>query len=67
MKVINKSNVKKLFNKQGIQCPISTLNLVEEHLARLINTMARNCKEGNVKRLTPELMWVALGKNYNNK
>ena len=67
MKIINKSNVKKLFNKQGIQCPISTLNLVEEHLSRLVNTMARNCKDGNVKRLTPELMWIALGRNYNKQ
>ena len=67
MKVINKSNVKKVFNKQGIQCPISTLNLIEEHLTRLIKHMANNCKEGNVKRLTPELLWIALGRNFNQK
>ena len=66
MKLINKTSVKKVFNKQGIQCPISTLNLIEEHLTRSIHKMATNCKEGNVKRLTPELLWVALGRNYNN-
>ena len=65
MKLINKTSVKKVFNKEGIQCPIATLNLIEGHLARLIKSMATNCKEGNVKRLTPELLWVALGRNYN--
>ena len=28
---------------------------------KVIDKMARRCKEGNVKRLTPELFWVALG------
>tara|TARA_R100000278_G_C5449746_1_gene156876 strand:- start:655 stop:855 length:201 start_codon:yes stop_codon:yes gene_type:complete len=66
MKVINKSNVKKIFNKEGIQCPIDSLNQIEEILTRQVITMARRCKEGNLKRLTPELMWIALG-NLNNR
>lgn len=67
MKLINKSNVKKLFNKEGIQCSIDTLNMIEEHLTRQVNSMAKNCVEGNIKRLRPDLMWVALGKWYNKK
>jgi len=27
--------------------------------------MARRCKDGNLKRLTPELFWVALGRLNN--
>lgn len=64
--MIQKTKIKKLFNAQGIQCPVSTLNQIEEILTRQVNTMAKRCKEGNVKRLTPELMWIALG-NLNNK
>lgn len=64
--MIQKTKIKKLFNAQGIQCPVSTLNQIEEILIRQVNTMAKRCKEGNVKRLTPELMWIALG-NLNNK
>lgn len=60
--MIQKTKIKKLFNAQGIQCPVSTLNQIEEILTRQVNTMAKRCKEGNVKRLTPELMWIALGK-----
>ena len=66
MKIINKSNVKKVFNKNGIQCSILTLNQIEEHLSREVHQMATRCKNNNVKRLTPELLWVALG-NYNPK
>jgi hypothetical protein len=59
--MIQKSKVKKLFNSQGIQCSVATLNLIEEHLSREIRNMVFRTKEGNVKRLTPELLWIALG------
>tara|TARA_Y100001951_G_scaffold93413_1_gene89015 strand:- start:693 stop:863 length:171 start_codon:yes stop_codon:yes gene_type:complete len=53
-----------MFNNQGIQCPIDTLNQLEEHMSREIDTMVRRCKNNNVRRLTPDLLWVALGR-YN--
>jgi hypothetical protein len=66
MNTIQKTKVKKLFNKEKIQCPINTLNMIDEHMTRMVYTMVRNCKDGNVKKLTPELFWVALG-NLNNQ
>lgn len=62
--MIQKSKVKKMFNAEGLQCPVSTLNLIEEHLTRQIQNMVTKTKQSNIKRLTPELFWAALG-NYN--
>jgi hypothetical protein len=59
--MIQKSKVKKLFHAEGLQCPLSTLNLIEEHLKREVRNMIFRTKEGKIKRLTPELFWVALG------
>jgi hypothetical protein len=66
MNTIQKTKVKRRFNKEKIQCPINTLNMIDEHMTRMVHRMVKNCKEGNVKKLTPELFWVALG-NLNNK
>ena len=41
------------------------LNNIEYELKIQVNRMARRCKEGNLKRLTPELFWVALGRVNN--
>jgi hypothetical protein len=40
--------------------------MIDEHMTRMVYRMVKNCKDGNVKKLTPELFWVALG-NLNNK
>jgi hypothetical protein len=64
--VINKVRVKKIFNDSGVQCPVSTLNIIDDILQRQIKNMVTRCLDGNVKRLTPELIWIALG-NTNKK
>jgi hypothetical protein len=66
MNTIQKTKVKKLFNQEHVQCPIQTLNMIDEHMTRLVYKMVKNCKDGNVRKLTPELFWVALG-NLNNQ
>ena len=65
--MITKIKVKKMFNDAGIQCPIATLNMIDDHVTRLIRTMAYRCEYGNIKRLTPDLFWVALGNHKPNK
>ena len=60
--MIQKTKVKKMFNDAGVQCSVATLNLIEDHLRRKVNRMVANCKDGKLKRLTPELFWIALGK-----
>ena len=64
--IINKVKVKKMFNSAGVQCPVATLNVIDDHLQRQVKNMVNRCVSGNVKRLTPELLWIALG-NLNKK
>ena len=64
--IINKVKVKKMFNSAGVQCPVSTLNVIDDILQRQLKTMVTRCVDGNLKRLTPELIWIALG-NLNKK
>ena len=57
--------VKKKFNSQSIQVSAEAMNMIDDHVNRILDNMVIKTIEGRVKRLTPELMWVALG-NYNN-
>lgn len=61
--VIQKTKVRKRFSEQGVQLPESAINLINDHLDREVLKMVRRCKDGNVKRLTPDLFHIALG-NY---
>ena len=60
--MIQKTKVKKMFNDAGVQCSVATLNVLEDHLRREVNKMVARCIDGKVKRLTPGLFWIALGK-----
>tara|TARA_Y100000310_G_C20087611_1_gene536746 strand:- start:25 stop:237 length:213 start_codon:yes stop_codon:yes gene_type:complete len=57
--VITKTKVKKMFNDAGIQCPIATLNIIDTEVHRRVQSMIYKCKEGNIKRLTPDLYYLA--------
>ena len=61
--MIQVTKAKKVFSRIGVQVNTDALNLIDEHVTRLIHDYAERCKDGNVKRLTPELFWVALGRN----
>jgi len=39
-----------------------TLNMIEKEMVFFAQRMAKRCVEGNLKRLTPELFWVAMGR-----
>ena len=60
--LITKAKVRKIFNDAGVQCPINTLNIIDADFQRQVEKMAQRCKGGNVKRLTPDLYYIALGK-----
>ena len=62
--IIQKTKVKKMFNKEGIQIPIDTLNEIDDHINREIHRYINNCKNNNIKRLKPDLLGYALGR-YN--
>ena len=61
MAMIVKNKVKETFHKNGVQIPISTLNLIDEEISRKISLWARRAKEGNIKRLKPEDLYLVLG------
>ena len=60
--MIQVSKVKKVFNSLGIQLSADSINMISDDYNRHIRLMAKRCKDGNVKRLTPDLMWIALGR-----
>lgn len=64
--ILIQKRVKKKFNSQSIQVSAEAMNMIDDHVNRIVDRMVQRTKEGRVKRLTPELMWVPLG-NYNNK
>ena len=63
MATIYVKKLRETFKQFGIQLPATTINMIDDHFERQIYKMAIRCKDGNVKRLTPELFWVALGNN----
>ena len=58
---MNKKEIKAAFREHKIQLAADVVNLIEDNLKRSVSKMAQRCKDGNVKRLTPDLLWVALG------
>ena len=66
MKIAQKAKMKRMFNEAGIQVNINALNMLDDQLDRLVHRWVQNTKDGNVRRLTPELLWIALGKFIQN-
>ena len=61
---MNKKYIKEAFQHENVQLGKGSIELIEHEIKRQICIMANKCKEGNLKRLTPELFWVAMG-NFN--
>ena len=61
--MLQKTKVKKVFNDEGIQLPEETFMLIDDEVKRIITRWAKRTVDGNVKRLTPDLFWVALGRH----
>ena len=59
--MIQTSKLKKAFHDEGLQLSVSTVNILNDEIKRTVNRWVKNTKEGNVKRLTPDLVWVAYG------
>tara|TARA_R100001530_G_scaffold64627_1_gene46377 strand:- start:196 stop:411 length:216 start_codon:yes stop_codon:yes gene_type:complete len=59
--MINKKKVKDIFHKDGLQINTEAINILDDEVKRLLRLWSSNCVKGNIKRLTPNLMWVAYG------
>jgi len=64
MDIIKITTVRQVFKNHGIQLGSGAAETIDDEIGRRINVMAERCKDGNIKRLTPDLFWIALG-NYN--
>jgi len=62
---MTKKHIKTIFKKHNIQIGSGSMDLIESELRLLTMRMAERCESGNVKRLIPELFWVALGRINN--
>tara|TARA_E500000305_G_scaffold16729_1_gene12488 strand:+ start:3111 stop:3299 length:189 start_codon:yes stop_codon:yes gene_type:complete len=60
---ISKKYIHKTFKTQDVQLNQKALSVIEKHLKNMVMDMAVNCRKGNVKRLTPDLLFIAF-KNY---
>ena len=60
--MIQISKVKKIFNENDVQVSANSMNMIRDDFNRQIRLMAKRCKEGNVKRLTPSTYHIALEK-----
>ena len=59
---MTKSEIKKAFKEHGVQLGAGAMDQIMYELKCVVNRMSTRCKEGNVKRLTPELFYIAMGK-----
>ena len=60
--MVQTTKLKKKFNDEGIQLPTMTIMMLDSEIERLIDRWVNNAKESNIRRLTPELVWAALGR-----
>ena len=59
---INKAYIRECFKSSGVQLTTEALDDIIRDLRVDVSRMAQRCKKGNVKRLTSDLMFIALGK-----
>lgn len=60
--MIQKTKLKKIFNDLGVQLPINTINQLDDDVRREFTKMAERCKNGNIKRLTTDLLYFVRSK-----
>ena len=54
--MLQKTKVKKIFSKHKVQLPDETFKLLENAVIKLIENWALSSKNGNIKRLTTDLV-----------
>lgn len=59
---VSRKYIRGCFKTCNVQLPEETLDDIIRHLRMIASKMALRSKEGNVKRLTPDLMFIALGR-----
>jgi len=58
---MTKKDIKQIFRNEKVQLNPASIQMIEDHLKREVTNMAKRCKAGNFKRLTPEHFHFAVG------
>ena len=54
--MLQKTKVRKIFNRHKIQLPAETLDFLDSEVSRMIERWALRCKNNNIKRLSLDLI-----------
>ena len=54
--------IKQIFRQHGLQISADSVEMIQNELQVQVGKMATRCVKGNIKRLSPHLFWVALGR-----
>jgi hypothetical protein len=58
---VNQKQIKQIFKEQDVQLGKGSIELINFEMYALARRIAKKCKEGNIKRLTPDLFGFASG------
>ena len=59
---MTKKEIKEIFHQHNVQLQPAALDMIEDDMRRQVRMMALRCNKGNVKRLTEDLYYIAIGK-----
>ena len=59
---MNRGQIKAVFKEAGVQLGKGAIDQIEYELNQVVKRMANRGSEGNLKRLTPEIFYIARGK-----
>ena len=62
VEMINITKVKKVFHDVGVQISADALDIMKHDIDKQIKSMAKRCKNGNVKRLSISTYHIAMGR-----
>ena len=64
--MIKVGKLKTAFHDAGLQLPTESVNILNDEMNRIVQRWIDNTKRGNVKRLKPDLIWIALNRFDNH-
>ena len=59
---MTKKEIREIFHQHNIQLSPTALDMIVDDMRRQVRMMALRCNKGNVKRLTEDLYYIAIGK-----
>ena len=64
--MLQKTKVKKIFNKHKIQLPEDSLDFLDSEVNRMVHKWVLRCKNSNIKRLSMDLIEYVLPNTVDN-